>query len=69
MNRSFADPVSGAFPEAYKHVAMKNIRRVDIVWQEDEVSDYQALETAALLDGQSVPEFLKRLGSLKVKPS
>ena len=29
-----------AFPEAYTHVAMQEIRRLDVMWVDDEVSDY-----------------------------
>lgn len=51
-----------AFPEDYRHVAMVEIRRADIVWQGDEVSDYDELARRAQSQSSSIQEFLKALG-------
>src|ERR1035438_8358809 len=36
-----------AFPEKYSHVAMRQIRRVDLVWQGEEVAQYEKLKADA----------------------
>lgn len=54
-----------AHPEEYLHVAMQDIRRVEIVWQGAEVADYTKLKHQAEQDGVSVQELLKRLGRLQ----
>ncbi len=48
-----------AFPENYTHVAMRQIRRLDIIWSGEEISEYDRLTEAADNDGQEVPEFVK----------
>ncbi len=49
-----------AFPEKYNHVAMRDIRRLDIVWQEKETVEYDHLKRAA--KGQvNMPEYVKKI--------
>ena len=48
-----------AFPESYTHVAMRQLRRLDIVWSGEEISEYDRLAEAADSDGQGLPEFVK----------
>lgn len=48
-----------AFPENYTHIATLPLRRVDLLWQGDEISAYTQLETAAQAAGQAIPEFVK----------
>jgi hypothetical protein len=43
-----------AFPEAYLHVAMMEVRRTDIVWQGDDVALHDALKMVADEEGKSV---------------
>lgn len=50
-----------AFPETYSHVAMQEERRVDVVWQGDEVRDYDAAKVAAAAEGISPADFIKSL--------
>lgn len=50
-----------AFPEDYRHVAMQEKRRVDVVWQGDETRSYDAAKKAAEADGLTAAEFIKRL--------
>jgi hypothetical protein len=33
-----------AFPEDYSHVAMQDIRRIDIIWSGEEVEEYDRLK-------------------------
>ncbi len=48
-----------AFPESYTHVATKEERRVDIVWQSEEVEDYERLSERASRSDRSVQSYIK----------
>jgi hypothetical protein len=48
-----------AYPESHTHVAMKQLRRVDLVWQGAETSQYERLKADAANAGMEIPEFVK----------
>ena len=48
-----------AFPEKYNHVAMRQIRRIDLVWQGEEVRQYEKLKSDAAKSGLELPQFVK----------
>ncbi len=50
-----------AFPERYSHVAMSDIRRLDIAWRGDETSDYESLREDAERSGEDLPIFVKNV--------
>ena len=50
-----------AFPEHYSHVAMRDIRRLDIMWSGDEVSDYDSIRDEAEASDAELPEFVKNI--------
>lgn len=50
-----------AFPENYTHVATRQSRRIDLVWQGEEVAVYEKLKAAAFELGKEVPEFIKEV--------
>jgi len=50
-----------AYPEEYFHVAMRQVRRLDLIWQGKEVEQYEKLEIDAKDSGQTIPEFVKEL--------
>jgi len=50
-----------AYPEEYSHVAMRQVRRLDLIWQGKEVEQYEKLEIDAKDSGQTIPEFVKEL--------
>lgn len=54
-----------AFPETYQHIAMSQERRVALVWNSDEISDYEALEKGSKLSGTSMQQYIKKI--LKTK--
>jgi hypothetical protein len=56
-----------ASPESYKHIAMRPVRRLDLVWTEQEVADFDRLSKAARKRGQPLPEFIKAI--LREKPT
>jgi hypothetical protein len=49
-----------ASPEDYEHIAMQPTRRVDIVWRDEEVRQYESLKAAAQREGVSIPVLIKR---------
>ena len=48
-----------AFPEGYSHVALREIRRLDIIWSGDETKEYNNLIEAAHGANQKLPDFVK----------
>ena len=48
-----------AFPESYSHVAMREIRRLDIMWSGDEAPEYDMLREQAVSENRELPEFVK----------
>lgn len=56
-----------AFPEKYEHIATRQLRRVDLVWQDAEVNDFDNLRQLASKQGVSISTLLKRLLSQKAK--
>jgi len=47
-------------PESYVHLAMKAERRIELVWTEGEVSDFERLKAEAAIIGLSLQENLKK---------
>jgi hypothetical protein len=50
-----------AYPEAYTHVALKPIRRLDIIWTGKEVAEYNTLERKAKTLEQDMPNYVKEI--------
>ena len=50
-----------AYPEDYAHVAMRQVRRVDLIWQNKEVEQYERLKSDDKVSGQTIPEFIKKI--------
>ena len=50
-----------AFPESYSHVAMQQIRRLDIVWQGKEINDYDSILKLSKKEGVKLPDFVKEV--------
>jgi len=48
-----------AFPENYNHVAMRQIRRVDLIWQGEAVTQYEKLKSDAAKSCLGIPQFVK----------
>lgn len=48
-----------AHPENYSHMAMRQIRRIDLIWQGEETDTYEKLKLNAQLLGQKIPSFVK----------
>lgn len=56
-----------AYPEDYSHVAMRQVRRVDLIWQGKKVEQYERLRSDAKESGQTIPEFVKKLIEKAIK--
>jgi len=50
-----------AYPEDYSHVAMRQIRRLDMIWEGDDVTAFDRLKEDAAAYGASLPEFVKEI--------
>mgnify|MGYP006333941609 FL=1 len=55
-----------AYPEDYSHVAMQPIRRIDLIWKGDEISQYEKLRADANASDMDIPEFVKKILREKV---
>lgn len=50
-----------AYPESYKHIAMRDVRRLDLLWSGEEVSDYEVLIDEAAKVQEEAPEYVKNV--------
>ncbi|MFA5864171.1 MAG: HNH endonuclease signature motif containing protein [Phycisphaerae bacterium] len=50
-----------AIPENYKHIALKALRRVDIVWSGNEIKLYEKLKDRAQTLGKNIPDYVKSI--------
>lgn len=50
-----------ASPEDYDHVAMRPMRWLDVVWEGQEIADFQAVANAVEEKGEPMPQFVKRV--------
>lgn len=50
-----------AHPNIYTHVALREIRRLDILWEEEEVHTYEKLKRIAEEQQIELPTFVKRI--------
>lgn len=50
-----------AYPEKYDHIAMRQIRRVDILWTGDEVSIYEQLRQRTQEFQKEMPAYIKEI--------
>lgn len=52
-----------AYPENYTHVAMKEMRSINITWEGKEVKEYDRMENSCREDGKTVQDYLKSIVS------
>lgn len=50
-----------ACPENYSHIAMRQIRRLDLIWQGEETRQYENLKAEAQTAGQELPDYVKAI--------
>lgn len=56
-----------AFPESYEHIATEQIRRVDLVFQGEDVAVFDKLDEQAKQSGEAVTDLIKSLLAQKVR--
>ena len=57
----FAYHAIWAYPENYAHIAMRQVRRVDLLWEGDDVEIYERLKQKAISLEKEIPEFVKEI--------
>jgi len=50
-----------ANPENYVHIALREVRRTDILWNENEIGLYERLKTLAVENRFPIPEYVKKI--------
>ncbi len=50
-----------AYPENYSHIAMNEIRRVDLIWKNDEIKIYNKIKQNAEKSGKEIQELIKKI--------
>lgn len=50
-----------AYPENYSHIAMRQVRRIDIIWQGEDVEIYERLKQQAARFNKEIPELIKEI--------
>jgi hypothetical protein len=58
-----------AFPEDYEHIAMQQIRRSDVIWQNGDVPVHDRLKAEAKRRHTTVAEILRTLARQRDKDS
>lgn len=48
-----------ASPGDYQHIALRPIRRLDVVWEQDEITSYDQRKQRALAKQENLPDFVK----------
>lgn len=56
-----------AFPGNYSHVTRRQIRRLDLMWQGDEIEKYENLKSDAKKAGMTIPNFVKDVLAKTIK--
>lgn len=57
-----------ADPLYYAHIALRDIRRLDLVWSEAEVADFDRMRAVAEKAGATMPDFVKDVLGKAVRP-
>ncbi len=50
-----------AYPESYSHIAMRDIRRLDLLWAEEEIVEYETLIEEVNGVKENAPEYVKNV--------
>lgn len=56
-----------AYPESYTHIAMLPIRRIDLIWQEKDVEEYERLKIKSKILNKKIPQFVKEIIEKELK--
>ena len=58
-NPSICERCYWASPESYQHIALRSIRRLDVIWEENEITVYDQLKQRAQAKQEKLPDFVK----------
>ena len=50
-----------AYPESYSHIAMRDIRRLDILWADEDIVEYDRLRGEAAKAQEEIPQYVKNV--------
>ncbi|MCD4738858.1 MAG: HNH endonuclease [Anaerolineae bacterium] len=50
-----------ANPDNYAHIALREVRRVDVIWDKDEIQAYERLKKESLANDYPMPDYVKRI--------
>lgn len=50
-----------AYPENYEHIAMRQVRRVDLLWEGEDIEAYERLKQKAISMDRALPELVKEI--------
>ena len=50
-----------AFPQNYSHISLREVRRTDVIWDQDEINIYNKLKDAAQKNNFTIPDYVKRI--------
>ena len=50
-----------AYPKSYTHVAMKEMRSINVIWEGTEVAEFDRMENACKENGKTVQDYLKSI--------
>ncbi|WP_204151461.1 HNH endonuclease signature motif containing protein [Leptolyngbya sp. CCY15150] len=50
-----------AYPENYEHIAMRQVRRLDLLWEGDDIETYEKLKQRAASLDKEIPMFVKEM--------
>jgi hypothetical protein len=48
-----------AYPESYTHIAMRQVRRVDLLWEGNDIQQYELLHQESIISEKSIPDLVK----------
>ncbi|MBD2603590.1 HNH endonuclease [Scytonema hofmannii FACHB-248] len=57
------------YPESYTHVAMQQVRRIDLMWQGENIEIYERLKQQAVRLNKEIPEFIKEIIEREIRQS
>jgi hypothetical protein len=60
-DKSICSSCYWAYPENYSHIAMKEMRRIDLLWQGQEIISYEKLKIQAERFEKQLPAFVKEI--------
>lgn len=56
-----------AYPENYEHIAMRQVRRMDLLWEGDDIEIYERLKQRAISIDKELPELVKEMIKREIK--